>query len=128
MAENFQTALKRVSGFGSSHHGVAHFIAQRVSAIALIILVPWCVISAIIALQGDYTVIREWVASPINAFALILLLAAGFYHMRLGIQIVIEDYIARPASRALLLLLNYFLTIGFATASILAVLMIVLGR
>ncbi len=72
---SIRTPLGRVRGLGSAKHGAGHFIAQRVSAIALIFLVPWFLISLIGAVRGGYDGALAWVADPLNA--VLALLAVG---------------------------------------------------
>ena len=103
-----RTALGKVRGLGSARHGAGHFIAQRVSAIALVFLVPWFLISLAFAVRGGYDHALGWLADPINAVFTLLAVGAGLYHMRLGMQVVIEDYIGKSGTRAALMILNTF--------------------
>ena len=123
----FLTPAKAARGLGSAKSGTAHHIRQRVSAIALIFLVPWFIFSVINAIQGGEAAAADWVAQPLPAILLILTAAATIYHMRLGMQVVIEDYIARPATRAALLILNSFACIALFTAIALSVLKLWIG-
>ena len=84
-----------MSSSNSKPHGTGHFIAQRVSAIALLFLAPWFLISLIGAVRGGYDGALEFVADPVNAVLILLSVGAALYHMRLGMPVVIEDYIAR---------------------------------
>lgn len=116
--ESIRTPLGRVRGLGSAKHGAGHFIAQRVSAIALIFLVPWFLISLIGAVRGGYDGALAWVADPTNAVLVLLAVGASLYHMRLGMQVVVEDYIAKHGTKNLLLILNTFICVAlFATAA-----------
>lgn len=116
--ESIRTPLGRVRGLGSARQGVGHFIGQRVSAIALIFLVPWFLVSLIGAVRGGYDGALSWLTDPVNAVLTLLATGACIYHMRLGMQVVIEDYIARHSTRNLLLILNTFICIAlFATAA-----------
>jgi succinate dehydrogenase / fumarate reductase membrane anchor subunit len=103
-----RTPLGRVRGLGSAKHGVGHFIGQRVSAIALLLLILWGVYSALGLAQADYAAARGWMASPWHAVPLALLLAVALYHGNLGMRVVIEDYIHKPVSRNALLILSLF--------------------
>ncbi|HAY08226.1 MAG TPA: succinate dehydrogenase, hydrophobic membrane anchor protein [Hyphomonas sp.] len=104
----YLTPAKAARGLGSAKSGTAHHIRQRVSAIALIFLVPWFLFSVMKAVLGGYTDALAWVSSPINSVLLILTAAAAIYHMRLGMQVVIEDYIGKAGTRAALMILNTF--------------------
>lgn len=104
----YLTPAKAARGLGSAKSGTAHHIRQRVSAIALIFLVPWFLFSVMKAVLGGYSDALAWAASPINSVLLILTAAAAIYHMRLGMQVVIEDYIGKSGTRAALMILNTF--------------------
>lgn len=118
------TSAKTVRGLGSAGAGTQHHIRQRVTALALLFLVPWFIYSIIHACKAGYEGALVWVAQPINAILLILTLSAALYHMRLGMQVVIEDYIAKSGTRQALLILNTFAIIALAAATILSVLKI----
>ncbi len=118
------TSAKTVRGLGAAGAGTLHHIRQRVSAVALVFLVPWFLYSIIHACKAGYEGALTWVAQPLNAILLILTLGAALYHMRLGLQVVIEDYIAKSGTRQALLILNTFAVIALAAATILSVLKI----
>ena len=112
---DYRTPLAKARGLGSAKHGVGHFIGQRVSAVALVFLVLWGVWSALfLARSGDYGTARLWLASPLNATLLILTASAAFYHMRIGMAVIVEDYIHRPATKVALLIANLFVCYGGA--------------
>ena len=104
--EIMRSQLGRVRGLGASKSGVGHWWAERVTSIALVPLTLWFVAAVyrfIGAGQGD---IAAWMSNPINLTLMILLVVITFHHMQLGLQVVIEDYIHRDATRFGLLLLN----------------------
>jgi succinate dehydrogenase / fumarate reductase membrane anchor subunit len=118
-----RSPLGRVRGLGSAHDGTGHFIWQRITAIALVPLSLWFVFSLVhLAAGGGQTQIAQWLSSGLHATALSLMLAALFYHAKLGLQVVIEDYIHSPAIKFTSLLLNLFIMYGFMALSIIAVL------
>jgi len=121
---NKSTPLGSVRGLGSAKSGTEHFIHQRVSAIALVFLVPWFIFSIMHATKAGYAGAEAWVAKPWNAILLILLFGAALYHMRLGLQTVIEDYIGKSGTRQALLILNTFAVFALMAAAILSVLKI----
>ncbi len=127
MSSSYRTPIARARGLGSAKEGVGHFIQQRVTAIALIVLVPWFVISAVLAVPAGYDGAVEWMAKPWNAIALILLAAAAFFHMRLGMQVVIEDYIHKHGMKQALLILNTFVAIALFAATAMSVLKVWIG-
>lgn len=125
--QSIRTPLGQVRGLGSAKHGAGHFIAQRVSAIALLFLVPWFLISLIGAVRGGYDGALTFVADPINAVLILLSIGAALYHMRLGMPVVIEDYIAKNSTKAVLLILNTFVCIALFAAAAYAVLKIAIS-
>lgn len=118
------TSAKNVRGLGAAGAGTQHHIRQRVSALALLFLVPWFMYSIIHACKAGYEGALTWVAQPVNAILLIITLSAALYHMRLGMQVVIEDYIAKSGSRQALLILSTFAVFALGVATILSVLKI----
>ena len=90
---DYRTPLKHASGLGSAKSGVGHWWRQRVTALALVVLVPWLV-GLLVSLVGiDGITAREVIARPWNALALAAFVIAGFWHAKLGMQVVIEDYV-----------------------------------
>jgi succinate dehydrogenase / fumarate reductase, membrane anchor subunit len=122
-ASDLRTKLSKAKGLGAAHHGVGHWWLQRVSAVALVPLSLWFMYSLVTAmLAPDVAQVANWFAMPMNAIVMVLLLVATFWHAKLGMQVVIEDYVHRPFSKYALLLLNSFICFAFATVSIVAVL------
>ncbi len=120
---DLRTSLARARGLGAAHHGVGHWWMQRVTAVALIPLTVWFICQLIPALLSPNAIaIAEWLSFPLNAILMVLLLVALFYHAKLGVQVVIEDYVHTPVPKYALLLANTFLCFGLAGVSILAVL------
>jgi succinate dehydrogenase / fumarate reductase membrane anchor subunit len=116
--QSIRTPLGKVRGLGAAKEGAHHFIVQRVSAIALIFLVPWLLISLLAAVRGGYEGAVDFIANPLNAILILLAVGVALYHMRLGMQVVIEDYIAKTGTKLFLLILNTFISVGlFAVAA-----------
>jgi succinate dehydrogenase / fumarate reductase membrane anchor subunit len=127
MASRMRSPLGRAIGLGSAKEGVEHWLAQRITAIALLPLGLWFV-SAVISLVGaDLETVQNWVSQPLAAILLVLLLIAMFYHLALGIQVVIEDYVHTELARLGLVVVVRLLSFGFAVAGIFAVLIIAFG-
>ena len=123
----YRTPLGRARGLGSAKSGVGNFIGERVSSVALVPLVLWAVWAAVGLAGGSFNDAVAWLRSPINATLTILLTLAGFYHMQLGMRVIIEDYIARHSTRTALLLLNLFFFGAAAVLTVLSVLKVAVG-
>jgi succinate dehydrogenase / fumarate reductase membrane anchor subunit len=119
-----RSPLGRVMGLGSAKEGVAHWWAQRLTAVALIPLVLWFVIALIGLTGARRAAVVGWLHAPLPAIATVLMLIAMFYHMALGVQAVIEDYVHGEWSKITLLVLNKFVAYALAAAGIFAVLRI----
>jgi succinate dehydrogenase / fumarate reductase membrane anchor subunit len=127
MASRMRSPLGRAIGLGSAKEGVEHWWAQRLTAMALIPLSVWFV-SAVIGLVGaDLDTVQNWVSLPLPAILLVLLLIATFYHVSLGLQVVIEDYVHTELAKLGLIAALRLLCFGFAVAGIFAVVSIALG-
>jgi succinate dehydrogenase / fumarate reductase, membrane anchor subunit len=111
---DMRTPLNRVRGLGSAREGTGHFWMQRLTAVANIPLVLFF-LGLIIAISGaDYASARAVLANPLVALILLAGLLSVLYHMRLGMQIVIEDYIHTEGTKLVLLMLNTFFSAGLA--------------
>lgn len=119
---NMRTPLKNARRLGSAKEGADHFWMQRVTAVANLFLglfLVWLIAS----LAGaDYTTVSSTLANPIVAILLMLLIVSAAIHMRLGMQVIIEDYITGEGTKIVLLLLNNFFAILVAAASVWAIL------
>lgn len=119
---NMRTPLKNVRHLGSAREGADHFWMQRVTAVANLVLglfLVWLIAS----LAGaDYATVKSTLANPIVALLLAMLIVSATIHMRLGMQVIIEDYITRESTKIVLLLLNNFFAILVASASVWAIL------
>ncbi len=102
------TSIGRVRGLGSAHEGTHHWWRQRMTAGANIALITWLLVS--IARLGGYELagVQTWLASPWVAIPMALLVLNVFYHLRLGLQVVIEDYQHDETRVVLLVLLNLY--------------------
>ena len=124
---DLRTPLKRARGLGSAKAGTGHFLWQRITAIAVALLGIY-LLGLLLGLGGaDYDRARAIVASPLNATLLVAFLIAAFWHAKLGVQVVIEDYIHTPLLAGIAQLANIFVCALAAIAGVLAVLRIALG-
>lgn len=102
---SLRTPLGRVRGLGAAKEGLAHWRAQRWTALALVPLAIWFAASLAAMTGADYATARAWIASPLVAILLVLLIGATFHHAQLGLQVVIEDYVASPLGKLAWILL-----------------------
>jgi succinate dehydrogenase / fumarate reductase membrane anchor subunit len=122
-----RSPLGRAIGLGSAKEGVDHWWAQRITAIAIVPLSLWFVSSVIALVGADLEMVQNWVSQPLPAILLILLLVATFYHVSLGLQVVIEDYVHTEFAKLGLVVILRLLCFGFAVAGIFAVVSIAVG-
>jgi succinate dehydrogenase / fumarate reductase, membrane anchor subunit len=128
MAEQrLRTPLGRAVGLGSAKEGVGHWWAQRVSALALIVLGLWFVVSVIALAGADRAAVAAWLHHPLPAIITILLLIGVFYHAALGLQVVIEDYVHSEWLKLSTLVVMRLISIALAVAGIFAVLRLAFG-
>ncbi|GAB3332673.1 MULTISPECIES: succinate dehydrogenase, hydrophobic membrane anchor protein [Marilutibacter] len=125
--DNLRNPLKTARGLGSAKDGTHHFIVQRITAVALVLLGLY-VLGLLVGLagQGDYAAARAAVASPFNAVVLVAFLLAMFWHAQLGLQVVIEDYVHGGVAVVAQLAVRFICVLA-AIASVLAVIRIALG-
>ena len=127
MSAQFRTPLKIATGLGSAKSGAHHFMALRITSVALIALGLWIVWIALEALHMDYAAARALIAKPWNAVLMIAFLITSFWHAQLGLQVVIEDYVhAKGVELAAQIAVKFICFLG-AAASVLAVIRIALG-
>ena len=124
---SYRTPIGRARGLGSAKEGVAHWWAQRLTALALVPLVLWFVISVVSHVGAGRAAVLDWLQSPIPAGLMILLIVATFHHAQLGVQVVIEDYVHNEAAKLASIILVKFAALVLGLAAVLAVLSIVFG-
>lgn len=118
---DLRNPMKRARGLGSAKGGTHHFIIQRISAVALIFLVPWLVWLLITLIPADYATVHATLAQPVNAVLLASLLLMMFWHARLGLQVVIEDYVHTAVPSIIAQLLVWFACMLGALISLVAI-------
>ncbi len=121
------TPLKRVRGLGSAHEGPQHFLRQRVTAVANLLLIPFAV-GLIATLAGaDLATVKATLGHPVVAIVLIVLILSMTIHMRIGMQVIIEDYVHDEGSKMVTLGANTFFSWAVAAVAIFAVLKLSFG-
>ena len=120
------TGIGRVRGLGSAKTGAHHWWMQRLTAGGNILLLLWFVLSLLRLPSLGHKMVVQWMQSPLVAVPLILLVVNTFWHFRMGLQVVIEDY-QHDQSRIVAIVLLNFYTIGAAALAIFAILKIAFG-
>lgn len=121
---SLKSPLGRVLGLGAAGVGTEHWLGQRFSAVAMVPLTIWFAISLLALPALDFYTVNAWVAAPVHAVLLVLLIVALVYHSSLGTQVVVEDYLHAPGPRATILILLRLIHVALAVAGIVAVILI----
>jgi succinate dehydrogenase / fumarate reductase membrane anchor subunit len=118
--KDMRTPMAKVRGLGSAREGTLHFWRQRLTAIALVPLILFFVGFLVCMNGANYDEVRAALSHPVVALIFMVMLVTGLIHMRLGMQVVIEDYVHGEGSKLALLMLNTFFTIAVGVVSIFA--------
>ncbi len=124
---SLRTPLGRVRGLGSAKEGVAHWWGQRLTAIALVPLALWFVVSIAALAGADHGAVVAWLRAPVSAILMVLLIAVSFHHLQLGLQVVLEDYVQTEGLRLAAIIGVKFAAAAFALAAVFAVLKVAFG-
>ena len=124
---SLRSPIGRVLGLGAAKEGVSHWWSQRVTSVALLLLGLWFVASLLRIPNFSYEVVITWIAMPVNAVLLLLLIATLVHHSQLGVQVVVEDYVHHHGLKVATLLLLTFAHVALAALAIFAVLRIAFG-
>jgi succinate dehydrogenase / fumarate reductase, membrane anchor subunit len=124
---SLRTPLGKVLGLGSAGEGTGHWWVQRVTAVALVPLTAWFAISLLTQSLQSYEAMRGWLGQPWVAVLTILLALTLAWHSKLGIEVVVEDYVHSKGAKTSLLLLSILVHVAAAVAAVFAVLMLTLA-
>ena len=124
---SLQSPLSKVLGLGAAKEGANHWWVQRVTAVALLLLAPWFLFSLIGLGDVSYASFTLWIAMPVHAVLLGLFVVVVSYHAQLGLQVVIEDYVANKRTRVAILLIINFALLLLAVIGVFAILRIALS-
>ena len=117
---NSSTELKKVRGLGSAGEGGEHWIGERVSSIALLLLGVWLIASLIMLPSLDHATVSEWLRSPLGAVPMALFVVTAFWHGLDGLKVVVDDYVHEPGNNFALNTFLLFLAVGGAALSLFA--------
>lgn len=126
-SSDMRTPLARVRGLGSAKAGSEHFWLQRVTAVANVFLTAFLVFTVVRLAGADYATARAALTEPLTAILMLLLVLSGMYHMRLGMQVIIEDYVQSEGLKIVSLMLNTFFAIFIGLACVYAVMKLSFG-
>jgi succinate dehydrogenase / fumarate reductase, membrane anchor subunit len=121
------TNLGQVRGLGSAKTGTHHWMMQRVTAIANLTLLTWLMVSLVTNDFSAYDGLQRWLASPFAAAPLALLIVSVFTHLRLGLTVLIEDYLHNEATKLLALVALTFFSWGGMIFALFSILKVVFG-
>ena len=120
-AASMRTPLGRVRNLGASHSGTTDFWRQRITAVAMILLILPVIMVVMMMLGSNHATARETLGSPLVAIVLLLFIIASTWHMKIGMQVVIEDYVHSEGVKLVAIIANNFCAVTVALASIYAI-------
>ena len=105
-----ETPISRVRGLGSARSGAHHWWLERLTSVATLLLVVWLLVSLLTLPDLAYGTIVEWLGSPLGAVPMLLLIVSTFWHAKLGLQVVVEDYVDDEGLKLFTItLVNFFI-------------------
>ena len=121
------TPIGKVRGLGSAHEGGEHWITERVTSIALLLLGVWLVAALLLLPKLDQRTIVEWLHAPSGAIPMALLIIIGFRHALDGVKVSVDDYVHEEGSRFVINLLLLFAAVAGGAMALFALARIAFG-
>ena len=121
------TELGKVRGLGSAREGGEHWISERVSSIALVLLGVWLIASLLFLPALDHATITEWLRTPLGAVPMALFVITSFYHGLDGLKVVVDDYVDDPGNNFAVNTALLFLAVGGAAFALFALAKVAFG-
>jgi succinate dehydrogenase / fumarate reductase membrane anchor subunit len=122
-----ETPIGRVRGLGSAKSGAHHWWLERLTSISTLVLFVWFLVSIFRLPALDHETVVEWLESPIVAVPMLLLVVSTFWHLKLGLQVVIEDYVHEGGLKLFSITLLNFFVIALGALAFYSVLKIAFG-
>jgi succinate dehydrogenase / fumarate reductase membrane anchor subunit len=122
-----ETPLGRVRGLGSARHGAHHWWLERLTSVSTLILFVWFIVSLVRLPEIDRGTVVEWLGAPFGAVPMALLIVSIFWHLKLGLIVVIEDYVHEDGNRLFWVTIVNFLAVLGAALALFAILKIALS-
>lgn len=122
-----ETALARVRGHGSAREGAEHWWHERLSSLAALVLWVWLIVSLLTLPGYGHATMSEWLSAPSAAVPMILLVLVTFWHLKMGLQVIVEDYVHDEGSKLFWLVLISFAAVLGAAFALFGILKLALG-
>jgi succinate dehydrogenase / fumarate reductase membrane anchor subunit len=121
------TSIGKVRGLGSAHEGAHHWLVQRFTAVGNLVLMIWLMASIVMLPDLSYATVTKWLSAPVPATAMVLLIVSTFWHARLGLQVLVEDYVQDAGMKFGVITLLNLVAIGGGAFGIFAVVRLALS-